>query len=57
MARSYGSQVYWSFDFSAAQYNKVTDWWIEQTQGKNVHLYTGQPPIRLPMIRHRGTIR
>ncbi|MDT2241334.1 hypothetical protein P7H22_14640 [Paenibacillus larvae] len=27
-------QVCWSFDFSAAQYNKVTDWWIEQTQGK-----------------------
>lgn len=40
-------QVYWSFDFSAAQYNKVTDWWIEQTQGKNVHLYIGHAAYKV----------
>nr|WP_313784196.1 hypothetical protein [Paenibacillus larvae] len=26
---------------------KVTDWWIEQTQGKNVHLYIGHAAYKV----------
>ncbi|WP_255298457.1 glycoside hydrolase family 10 protein [Brevibacillus dissolubilis] len=40
-------QVYWNFGFAPAAYEKVTDWWMKQTEGKNIHLYIGQAAYKV----------
>ncbi|WP_052714205.1 family 10 glycosylhydrolase [Paenibacillus dauci] len=35
-------QVYWSFSLPAAHYDKVVDWWANETKNTGVDLYIGQ---------------
>ncbi|WNS44327.1 family 10 glycosylhydrolase [Paenibacillus sp. MMS20-IR301] len=34
-------QIYWSLSFSAARYDKLVDWWVNEVSGTGVKLYTG----------------
>lgn len=34
-------QVYWSMTLSAARYDKVVDWWVNEVANTNVKLYIG----------------
>ncbi|WP_339249543.1 family 10 glycosylhydrolase [Paenibacillus sp. FSL P2-0136] len=34
-------QVYWSLSFSAARYDKLVDWWVNEVKGTKVKLYIG----------------
>ncbi|WP_151734327.1 family 10 glycosylhydrolase [Paenibacillus tengchongensis] len=34
-------QVYWSLSFSAARYDKLVDWWVDEVKNTNVKLYIG----------------
>ena len=38
-------QIYWSFETKAAPYNKLVDWWSENSFGR--HLYIGQGAYRI----------
>jgi uncharacterized lipoprotein YddW (UPF0748 family) len=38
-------QLYWTFQFKAAPYEKLVDWWSEHTYGK--HLYIGHASYRV----------
>ncbi|CCF14904.1 uncharacterised BCR, COG1649 family protein [Brevibacillus laterosporus GI-9] len=40
-------QIYWSFSFSAAQYDKLVTWWANEVNGTNVKLYVGHSPYKL----------
>jgi uncharacterized lipoprotein YddW (UPF0748 family) len=40
-------QIYWYFNYSPAAYEKLVDWWRQQTAGKNVHLYIGHAAYRV----------
>lgn len=34
-------QIYWSLSFSAARYDKLVDWWVNEVKGSGVELYIG----------------
>lgn len=34
-------QIYWSLSFSAARYDKLVDWWVNEVAGTGVKLYIG----------------
>ncbi|WP_442601312.1 family 10 glycosylhydrolase [Paenibacillus sp. KN14-4R] len=40
-------QVYWYFGYSPAAYEKVTDWWRTQVQGRQTQLYIGHAAYRI----------
>lgn len=40
-------QVYWYFGYSPAAYEKVTDWWRAQVQGRKTQLYIGHAAYRI----------
>ncbi|MDR6725183.1 uncharacterized lipoprotein YddW (UPF0748 family) [Paenibacillus amylolyticus] len=40
-------QVYWSMTLSAARYDKVVDWWVNEVANTNVKLYIGHAPYKL----------
>ncbi|CAI9402029.1 glycoside hydrolase family 10 protein [Aestuariimicrobium sp. T2.26MG-19.2B] len=40
-------QIYWSLTLAAAEYDKVAEWWLEQCEGRNVHLYIGQATYKV----------
>ena len=40
-------QLYWHADHPAASYTKLTDWWVKQVQGRNVHLYIGHSVYKI----------
>lgn len=40
-------QVYWSIGFKAAAYDKLVDWWANETRGRGVKLYIGHAPYKL----------
>lgn len=40
-------QVYWNFGYSAADYQKLSDWWAKQVEGKNVSLYIGHAAYKI----------
>ncbi|MBR2564651.1 MAG: family 10 glycosylhydrolase [Paenibacillus sp.] len=40
-------QVYWSMTLSAARYDKVVDWWVNEVANTNVKLYIGHSPYKL----------
>jgi len=42
-------QVYWSRGFTAADYEKVTSWWVNEVRGRPVHLYIGQATYKVAM--------
>ena len=40
-------QIYWYFDYGPAAYEKLIDWWTQQTKGKKVKLYIGHAAYRV----------
>ncbi|MGJ6980429.1 glycoside hydrolase family 10 protein [Aestuariimicrobium soli] len=42
-------QIYWSLTLAAAEYDKVAEWWLEQCEGRNVHLYIGQATYKVAL--------
>lgn len=40
-------QIYWSLSFSAARYDKLVDWWVNEVSGTNVKLYIGQASYKV----------
>ncbi|UVI28912.1 family 10 glycosylhydrolase [Paenibacillus spongiae] len=40
-------QIYWSLSFSAARYDKLVDWWVQEVRGTGVDLYIGHSPYKL----------
>lgn len=40
-------QVYWSMTLSAARYDKVVDWWVNEVANTNVKLYIGHSPYKI----------
>ncbi len=40
-------QVYWSLSLPAARYDKVVDWWVNETKNTGVDLYIGQAIYKL----------
>ncbi|MFM1651407.1 family 10 glycosylhydrolase [Brevibacillus sp. B_LB10_24] len=40
-------QIYWSFSFAPAQYDKLVAWWANEVKGTNVKLYIGHAPYKL----------
>lgn len=40
-------QVYWSLSFSAARYDKLVDWWVNEVAGTGVKLYIGQATYKV----------
>ena len=40
-------QIYWNFGFEPAAYEKVLDWWLDETEGKDLHLYVGQAVYKI----------
>ncbi|MED1783135.1 family 10 glycosylhydrolase [Brevibacillus fortis] len=40
-------QIYWSFSFAPAQYDKLVTWWANEVQATNVKLYIGHSPYKL----------
>ncbi|RXZ81819.1 hypothetical protein EBB07_12435 [Paenibacillaceae bacterium] len=40
-------QIYWSFDFPAARYDVLADWWANEVRGTGVDLYIGHAPYKL----------
>ncbi|MBJ6362833.1 family 10 glycosylhydrolase [Paenibacillus sp. GCM10012307] len=40
-------QIYWSMSFSAARYDKLVDWWVQEVKGTGVDLYIGHAPYKL----------
>ncbi|BBI34261.1 family 10 glycosylhydrolase [Cohnella abietis] len=40
-------QIYWSLTFSAARYDKLVDWWVNEVKGTGVDLYIGHAPYKL----------
>lgn len=35
-------QIYWNIGYPPAAYEKLLNWWSNETAGKNIHLYIGQ---------------
>lgn len=40
-------QIYWSLSFSAARYDKLVDWWVNEVKGTGVKLYIGQAAYKV----------
>lgn len=40
-------QIYWSLSFSAARYDKLVDWWVQEVADTNVDLYIGQAAYKV----------
>jgi len=40
-------QIYWSRTFSAANYDKLVDWWVNEVGGTRVMLYIGHAPYKI----------
>lgn len=40
-------QIYWSMNYSIADYDLLVDWWSQQVAGKNVQLYIGQAAYKI----------
>ncbi|OKP90127.1 family 10 glycosylhydrolase [Paenibacillus sp. P32E] len=40
-------QIYWSLSFSAARYDKLVDWWVNEVKGTGVKLYIGQATYKV----------
>ncbi|WP_138754589.1 family 10 glycosylhydrolase [Paenibacillus sinopodophylli] len=40
-------QIYWSLSFTAARYDKLVDWWVQEVNGTDVDLYIGHSPYKL----------
>lgn len=40
-------QIYWYFNYGPAAYEKLIDWWAEQTRERNVQLYIGHAAYRV----------
>ncbi|GGG07094.1 family 10 glycosylhydrolase [Paenibacillus aceti] len=40
-------QIYWYFNYGPAAYENLADWWAQQVEGKNVHLYIGHAAYRI----------
>jgi len=40
-------QIYWSMAFSAARYDKLVDWWVQEVRGTGVDLYIGHAAYKL----------
>jgi len=40
-------QIYWSRSFSAANYDKLVDWWVNEVRGTGVMLYIGHAPYKI----------
>jgi uncharacterized lipoprotein YddW (UPF0748 family) len=40
-------QIYWSLSFSAARYDKLVDWWVNEVSGTDVKLYIGQASYKV----------
>ncbi|WP_338044035.1 glycoside hydrolase family 10 protein [Paenibacillus lutrae] len=40
-------QLYWSFGYKPAAYDKLADWWVQETAGKPVQLYIGHAPFKI----------
>ncbi|MRN53575.1 family 10 glycosylhydrolase [Paenibacillus monticola] len=40
-------QIYWSLSFSAARYDKLVDWWVQEVADTNVELYIGQAAYKV----------
>mgnify|MGYP001190455353 FL=1 len=40
-------QIYWSRSFSAARYETLVDWWVNEVRGTGVMLYIGHAPYKL----------
>ncbi|MFD2368825.1 family 10 glycosylhydrolase [Brevibacillus sp. GCM10020057] len=40
-------QIYWSFSFAPAQYDKLVTWWSDEVRGTGVKLYIGHSPYKL----------
>jgi uncharacterized lipoprotein YddW (UPF0748 family) len=40
-------QIYWSLSFTAARYDKLVDWWVNEVKGTGVKLYIGQAAYKV----------
>ncbi|MBP1992150.1 family 10 glycosylhydrolase [Paenibacillus eucommiae] len=40
-------QIYWSLSFTAARYDTLVDWWVNEVGGTKVKLYIGHSPYKL----------
>jgi len=40
-------QIYWSRSHTAANYDKLVDWWVNEVRGTRVMLYIGHAPYKL----------
>ncbi|MGZ9584260.1 family 10 glycosylhydrolase [Paenibacillus marinisediminis] len=40
-------QIYWSFGFTPAAYEKVLDWWTNETKGTRTQLYVGHATYKV----------
>ncbi|MBW4081829.1 family 10 glycosylhydrolase [Paenibacillus sp. S150] len=40
-------QIYWSLSFSAARYDKLVDWWVNEVGDTGVKLYIGQAAYKV----------
>jgi len=40
-------QIYWSMSFTAARYDKLVDWWVQEVRGTGVDLYIGHAAYKL----------
>ncbi|MCM3784130.1 family 10 glycosylhydrolase [Neobacillus mesonae] len=40
-------QIYWSMSLTAARYDILVDWWVNEVKGTDVDLYIGHSPYKL----------
>ncbi len=40
-------QIYWQIGYKIADYQKISDWWVDVVKGTNVDLYIGQAAYRM----------